>query len=234
MRLYNTLTRREEEFAPARDNTVRMYTCGLTVYARGHIGNFRTFVVVRRAAPRAEVRSRLRHAAGHELHRRGRPDDPRVAEGRRAAARVHRLATSRRFARMPPRSASNRPEETRARPTTQNIAAMGETIKALERNGHTYRSDGSIYFKIATLPDYGKLARLDHAGIKSGARIDSRQVRQGGRARLRAVEGDQARGADLGSGHRSRAGPAGTSSARRWRCGCSASRRSTSTPAASI
>ncbi len=41
------------------------------------------------------------------------------------------------------------------------------------RNGHTYRSDGSIYFKISTLPDYGKLARLDHAGIKSGARVDS-------------------------------------------------------------
>ena len=52
MRLYNTLTRREEAFAPQRDNTVRMYTCGLTVYNRGHIGNFRTFVcldVLRRA-----------------------------------------------------------------------------------------------------------------------------------------------------------------------------------------
>src|ERR687895_1430962 len=46
MRLYNTLTRQEEPFAPSRDNTVRMYTCGLTVYARGHIGNFRTFVVL--------------------------------------------------------------------------------------------------------------------------------------------------------------------------------------------
>src|SRR5262252_6907808 len=44
MQLYNTLTRREEPFAPSVDNTVRMYTCGLTVYARGHIGNFRTFV----------------------------------------------------------------------------------------------------------------------------------------------------------------------------------------------
>src|SRR5436190_24389847 len=52
MRLYNTLTRREEDFAPSRDRVVRMYTCGLTVYARGHIGNFRTFVsldVLRRA-----------------------------------------------------------------------------------------------------------------------------------------------------------------------------------------
>src|SRR5207244_12186200 len=44
MRLYSALTRSEEPFAPATDNAVRMYTCGLTVYARGHIGNFRTFV----------------------------------------------------------------------------------------------------------------------------------------------------------------------------------------------
>ena len=43
MRLYNTLTRREEDFAPALDNTVRMYTCGLTVYAGGDMGNFGNF-----------------------------------------------------------------------------------------------------------------------------------------------------------------------------------------------
>src|SRR5438045_1439663 len=52
MRLYNTLSRSEESFAPSQDSLVRMYTCGLTVYARGHIGNFRTFVtldVLRRA-----------------------------------------------------------------------------------------------------------------------------------------------------------------------------------------
>jgi len=61
MRLYNTLTRSEEEFAPSQDNIVRMYTCGLTVYARGHIGNFRTFVsldVLRRA---------LRHQEGFAM-----------------------------------------------------------------------------------------------------------------------------------------------------------------------
>ena len=52
MRLYNTLTRSEEDFVPADGRTVRMYSCGLTVYARGHIGNFRSFVaqdVLRRA-----------------------------------------------------------------------------------------------------------------------------------------------------------------------------------------
>ena len=44
MRLYNTLTRTEETFTPSKGNVVRMYACGLTVYSRGHIGNFRSFV----------------------------------------------------------------------------------------------------------------------------------------------------------------------------------------------
>src|SRR5213596_2415625 len=61
MRLYNTLTRQEEDFAPALENTVRMYTCGLTVYARGHIGNFRTFVCV------DVLRRTLRHLLGYQL-----------------------------------------------------------------------------------------------------------------------------------------------------------------------
>ena len=43
LRFYNTLSQQVEEFAPARDNTVRMYTCGPTVYDYAHIGNFRTF-----------------------------------------------------------------------------------------------------------------------------------------------------------------------------------------------
>jgi cysteinyl-tRNA synthetase len=50
---------------------------------------------------------------------------------------------------------------------------MAEMIRALEKNGHTYTSDASIYFKISTFPQYGRLARLDHSGIKAGARVDS-------------------------------------------------------------
>jgi len=61
MRLYNTLTRREEDFRPGRDGTVRMYTCGLTVYARGHIGNFRTFICT------DVLRRTLRHLLGYRV-----------------------------------------------------------------------------------------------------------------------------------------------------------------------
>src|SRR4026208_1613084 len=63
MRLHNTLTRRDEEFVPADGRTVRMYTCGLTVYARGHIGNFRTFVSLarRRRALKSQDGYAMRH-----------------------------------------------------------------------------------------------------------------------------------------------------------------------------
>src|SRR5260221_13208347 len=61
MRLYNTLTRSEEPFTPSVGNVVRMYTCGLTVYARGHVGNFRTFVCV------DVLRRALKDLAGHEV-----------------------------------------------------------------------------------------------------------------------------------------------------------------------
>src|SRR6476646_7588441 len=61
MRLFNTLTRRAEAFAPLRDGRVRMYSCGLTVYARGHIGNFRTVVVV------DVLRRALKYQAGYEM-----------------------------------------------------------------------------------------------------------------------------------------------------------------------
>ena len=61
MRLYNTLTRTEEDFAPSKDGVVRMYACGLTVYARGHIGNFRSFVC-------ADVlRRTLKHLLGYQV-----------------------------------------------------------------------------------------------------------------------------------------------------------------------
>ncbi|MGH9370500.1 MAG: cysteine--tRNA ligase, partial [Vicinamibacterales bacterium] len=172
MRLFNTLTRREEDFAPARDKTVRMYTCGLTVYARGHIGNFRTFVVcdVLRRALKYEAGFGMRHVMNFTD-----VDDRTIAESQKAGVPL-REYTDRYIAAFREDAAALGLEQPEAMPRAtddENIAAMGETIAALEANGHTYRSDGSIYFKISTLPDYGKLARLDHAGIKAGARVDS-------------------------------------------------------------
>ena len=172
MRLYNTLTRRVEEFVPARDNTVRMYACGLTVYARGHIGNFRTFVCL------DVLRRTLRHVAGHTMHQVVNftdVDDKTIAGARKAGVPL-REYTDRYIGAFREDAATLglEPVEESPRATDDaNLQAMADMIAALEARGHTYRSDGSVYFRIGTLAGYGKLARLDHDGIRPGARVDS-------------------------------------------------------------
>ena len=172
MRLYNTLTRRTEDFAPLRDDTVRMYACGLTVYARGHIGNFRTFVCL------DVLRRTLRHVGGHRMRQVVNftdVDDKTIAGARKAGVPL-REYTDRYIAafREDAEALGIEPAEESPRATDEeNLRSMVETIAALEARGHAYRSDGSVYFRISTLPGYGKLARLDHAGMQDGARIDS-------------------------------------------------------------
>jgi cysteinyl-tRNA synthetase len=172
MRLYNTLTRSEEEFAPKDGTTVRMYSCGLTVYARGHIGNFRTFTsldVLRRA---------LRHQEGYAIrHVMNFTDvDDKTIRASDAAGVPLREYTDRYIAAYLEDAAAMglEPVEEAPRATDPaNLQAMVDLINRLTERGHTYTSDGSIYFRISTLPGYGKLARLDHAGMQAGARIDS-------------------------------------------------------------
>ena len=169
MRLFNTLTRREEEFIPSQGNTVRMYTCGLTVYARGHIGNFRTFValdVLRRALE-------FEGCAVRQVRNYTDVDDRTIAESLKAGRPLREYTQQFVDAFVTDAAALGLEPVEYAPRATDHIPAMSGMIHALERNGHTYASDGSIYFKISTFQEYGKLARLDHAGIKSGARVDS-------------------------------------------------------------
>src|SRR5438105_2412619 len=172
MRLFNTLSRREEPFAPSTDGTVRMYTCGLTVYARGHIGNFRTFVCV------DVLRRTLKYLAGYKVRQvmNFTDVDDRTIVGAQKAGMDLRAYTDQ-FVNMFLDDAKalglEEVEETPRATDEANLRAMANLIAALDRNGHTYRSDGSVYFKISTLPAYGRLARLDHEGMKPGARVDA-------------------------------------------------------------
>ena len=169
--LYNTLTRQEEPFAPLRDNTVRLYACGPTVYARAHIGNFRTFICV------DVLRRTLKYLCGHALREAINytdVDDKTIAGAAKAGAPLREYTEQwiAAFREDSQQLGIETPEETPRATDEANIRAMSEMILALERNGHTYRRDGSVYFKISSLPDYGKLARIDHEGIKPGARVD--------------------------------------------------------------
>ncbi len=172
MHLYNTLTRQEEPFAPLRDNTVRMYACGPTVYARAHVGNFRTFVCL------DVLRRTLKYVCGHQVRQAMNytdVDDKTIAGAQAASAslRVYTEPWIQAFREDMAQLGVETPEETPRATDEGNLRAMSDLIVALERNGHTYRRDGSIYFKISTLPQYGKLARLDREGMQDGARVDA-------------------------------------------------------------
>ena len=171
MRLFNTLSRTEEEFTPSDGRTVRMYTCGLTVYARGHIGNFRTFVsldVLRRA---------LAHQEGYDVrHVTNFTDvDDKTINASRQAGVPLREYTDRFVAAYHEDAAAMglEPAAEYPRATDEaNLRAMASMIHDLSSRGHTYTSDGSTYFRIASFPGYGKLAHLDQEGMQAGARVD--------------------------------------------------------------
>src|SRR5918993_548278 len=172
MRLYNTITRQEEEFAPSRDNTVRKYTCGLTVYNRGHIGNFRTFVCI------DVLRRTFKYLCGFGVHQvmNFTDVDDRTIAGAQNAGVPLRKYTDQYIDAFREDAAALGLEivEEMPRATDEaNLQAMVQMIQALASHGHTYHSDGSIYFRIATFAGYGRLARLDQAGIKPGARVDT-------------------------------------------------------------
>ena len=168
MRLYNTLTRTEEPFAPSQGRTVRMYTCGLTVYARGHVGNFRTFVCL------DVLRRTLRHLLGYDVKQvmNFTDVDDRTILGAQKAGMELRPYTDQFIAAFleDARVMGLESVEEMPRATDEaNLKAMAHLIAQLTANGHTYVSDGSIYFKISSMADYGKLAHLDREGMKDGA-----------------------------------------------------------------
>lgn len=149
-----------------------MYTCGLTVYARGHIGNFRTFVCV------DVLRRTLRHLLGYPVRQvvNYTDVDDRTIAGAQKAGMDLRSYTDQFVAAFRDDAAAlglEQVEESPRATDAANIKAMADLIAALDRHGHTYRSDGSIYFKIATLPTYGQLVHLDREAMHPGVRVDA-------------------------------------------------------------
>ena len=169
LRFYNTLTQQVEDFAPARDNTVRMYTCGPTVYDFAHIGNFRTFVFV-------DILRRWLRASSFALdHVMNITDvDDKIiqnAVAQQTSLDEYTATYTKAFLDDCELLRLERPE--RLVRATEHIQDMARAIGELGQKGHTYRGDGSVYFRIATFPQYGKLSHTDFSGMLAGARVDS-------------------------------------------------------------
>src|SRR5580698_6894419 len=168
LRFYNTLTQQVEPFTLLEGNTVRMYTCGPTVYNYAHIGNFRTFAF-------EDILRRWLLYRGFELDHGMNITDVDDKIIRNAIAENKTLAEytatyTEAFLEDTAALRLQRPE--RLVKATEHIPEMVRAIEQLAERGFTYPSDGSIYYRIAKFPDYGKLSHNDFSGIRSGARVD--------------------------------------------------------------
>jgi cysteinyl-tRNA synthetase len=166
---YNTLTRQKEPFIPQTAGEVRMYTCGPTVYDFAHIGNFRTFVF-------QDILRRFLRQHGFRLNQvMNLTDvDDRIIQNAAAAGVSIREYTDK-FAQAffeDMRALGLEMPEKILR-ATENIEPMVALIERLTAKTYTYPSDGSIYFRIAKFPAYGKLSRIDMSGIQAGARVET-------------------------------------------------------------
>jgi cysteinyl-tRNA synthetase len=168
MQLYNTLTRRVEPFAPADGTTVRMYTCGPTVYNPAHLGNFRTFLF-------EDLLRRVLRLNGWQVQQvMNLTDvDDKIITRSAALGKTIREVTEpvseifhrdREFLRI--EAAEGYPK------ATEHIPEMIALVERLMSRGLAYQAeDSSVYFAIARFPGYGKLSRLDTRQIRAGARV---------------------------------------------------------------
>ncbi|MDQ6708430.1 MAG: cysteine--tRNA ligase [Acidobacteriota bacterium] len=168
LRLHNTLSLKVEPFVPGQDDVVRMYTCGPTVYDFAHIGNFRSFVFY-------DILRRWLRASGYKLDHVMNITDVDDKIIRNAVAQKQSLADytaiyTEAFLDDSRQLRLEVPE--RLARATEHIPEMARAIKELSGKGHTYESDGSVYFRIGTFPEYGKLSHNDFSGNRAGARVD--------------------------------------------------------------
>jgi cysteinyl-tRNA synthetase len=170
IRLHDTLSGDTRAFVPLRGDRVGVYSCGPTVYGPAHIGNFRSFLF-------ADLL--VRH-----LRWRGVPVtwvmnitdiDDKIIRGAAAAGIGIDALAERYLERFLADAAALRMTTPDVLPrATEHIDQIVELISTLLERGHAYRTDdGSIFFRIASWPAYGRLARLDPEGLRVGERVEA-------------------------------------------------------------
>lgn len=179
LRLTNTLTRQKEEFVPQNKAAVSLYTCGLTVYDYGHIGNFRTFIVydlLRRTLEEVEELP-VNHVmnitdVGHLTDDADAGDDKMEKGAKREGKTAWDIAEYYIDAYHRDAALLNLLPPTTEPRATEHIEEQIALVQQLEERGFTYTTSDGVYFDTGRLDDYGKLAQLDIEGLEEGARIE--------------------------------------------------------------
>ncbi len=167
--LFNTLSLKVEPFTPSDGNTVRMYSCGPTVYNYAHIGNLRTFTF------NDTLRRWLRYRGFVLNHVMNITDveDKIIRKSMELGIPMGEYTSKyeKYFLEDMATMRFEKPEQiVRA---TEHIHEMVDLIETLQSKGFTYDSDGSVYYRISKFAEYGKLSHHDFSGIQAGARVDN-------------------------------------------------------------
>jgi len=170
IRLHDTLTGQTRPFVPLEANHARVYSCGPTVYGPAHIGNFRAFLF-------ADLLVRYLRYSGLRVTwvmNFTDIDDRIIVRANAAGETIDELA-SRWIAQFKVDAAALRMTTPDVLPrATLHIDEMVAIIERLLDAGHAYRTDdGSVFFRIASWPAYGRLARLDPAQLRAGERVEA-------------------------------------------------------------
>lgn len=174
MKIYNTLTRKKQDFVPIDKNEVKMYSCGPTVYDYFHIGNARPFIVF-------DTMRRYLEYSGYKVKfvqnftdiddkmiKRANEEGITVKElGERFIEEYYKDAKA-----IGVENATIHPK------ATENIDAIINIIKKLEEKGFAYNIDGNVYFSTMKFKEYGKLSKQPLDDLEAGARIDVNETKK--------------------------------------------------------
>jgi cysteinyl-tRNA synthetase len=178
IRLFNTLTRRLENFTPITPGRVGIYTCGPTVYSFAHVGNMRAYIfadILRRTFENNTYS--VTHVmnitdVGHLT------SDADEGEDKMLVAQQREGGTSSDIAKKYTAAFFEGTRKLNIKPPTQICAATGhileqiELVEQLEAKGFTYITEDGVYFDTTRFPRYGDLAQLDIGGLRAGERVE--------------------------------------------------------------
>ncbi len=181
--LFDTYTRQTREFVPIKSEEVGLYACGPTVYDYAHIGNLRTYLfedVLRRVLEFNGYT--VRHVinitdVGHLTSDADSGEDKMEAGSRRAGKSAWDIAEMYTAAFKQDIAHLNILEPTIWCRATDHIQEQIDAIRIIEQRGASYITSDGVYFDTSVLDDYGHLARLDVAGLKSGIRVEAGEKR---------------------------------------------------------
>ena len=174
MKIYNTLTRKKEEFVPITPGKVKMYSCGPTVYNYFHIGNARPFIIF-------DTLRRYLEYIGYDVtfvQNFTDIDDKMIKNANEQGITVKELADKFIAEYFKDAKGLGIKEATIHPKATENMDAIINTVNTLVDKGYAYESNGDVYFETKKFSEYGKLSKQPLEDLEAGARIDVTDVKR--------------------------------------------------------